>query len=125
LGGERVRATKWHGTYHPRDGSPRWRSTLGWRTMVRAKVHTCGAGGSSARAARMGSSMLIRCENVSYRYPSGTCALAELSLELAPGRCLGIVGANGAGKSSLLLLMAGLREPSTGTVWLEGERGGR
>ncbi len=69
--------------------------------------------------------MLIRCENVSYRYPSGTCALAELSLELAPGRCLGIVGANGAGKSSLLLLMAGLREPSTGTVWLEGERGGR
>ncbi|MFN5879230.1 MAG: ATP-binding cassette domain-containing protein, partial [Flavobacteriales bacterium] len=42
--------------------------------------------------------------------------LKEISLTIAPGVILGIVGKSGAGKTSLLKIMSGLLEPSSGTV---------
>jgi ATP-binding cassette, subfamily B, bacterial len=47
--------------------------------------------------------------------------LAPLDLTIAPGDRLCIVGENGAGKSSLLQVMAGLRSPDAGTVALNGQ----
>jgi energy-coupling factor transport system ATP-binding protein len=54
-------------------------------------------------------------EAVTYRYP-GTArpALADISLEIAPGAVLGLVGANEAGKSTLCLLAAGLAPATIG-----------
>lgn len=49
-------------------------------------------------------------------------AVRELSLGVAPGQAVAILGANGAGKSSALRAIAGLQRPSGGEVWLEGER---
>ncbi|MFN5148815.1 MAG: ATP-binding cassette domain-containing protein [Flavobacteriia bacterium] len=46
--------------------------------------------------------------------------LKEISLTIAPGVILGIVGKSGAGKTSLLKIMSGLLEPSSGTVELDG-----
>jgi len=46
--------------------------------------------------------------------------LADIDLEVAEGETVAITGASGAGKSTLLALLAGLDEPSEGTVWLEG-----
>lgn len=46
--------------------------------------------------------------------------VGPLDLDVAAGECLAIVGPNGAGKTSLLRLLAGLLEPSAGTVRLEG-----
>lgn len=43
-----------------------------------------------------------------------------VSLDVARGHCLGLVGLNGAGKSSLLACLAGLLPSSTGTVTLDG-----
>jgi iron complex transport system ATP-binding protein len=43
-----------------------------------------------------------------------------LTTALAPGRITAIVGPNGAGKSSLLLALAGLLEPASGGVMLDG-----
>jgi ABC-type polysaccharide/polyol phosphate transport system ATPase subunit len=43
-------------------------------------------------------------------------ALSDVSVGVAPGRMLGIVGANGAGKSTMLRLAAGLGRPSRGTI---------
>jgi lipopolysaccharide transport system ATP-binding protein len=43
-------------------------------------------------------------------------ALREVSFELHRGQCMGLVGDNGAGKSSLLKLIAGTLQPTTGKV---------
>lgn len=43
-------------------------------------------------------------------------ALRDVSFELRRGQCIGVVGDNGAGKSSLLKLLAGTMQPSTGQL---------
>jgi ABC-type uncharacterized transport system ATPase subunit len=48
-------------------------------------------------------------------------ALDDVSLELRPGERLGLVGENGAGKSSLMNVLYGLYQPDSGRVRFEGE----
>ena len=43
-------------------------------------------------------------------------ALRDVSFELQRGQCIGVIGDNGAGKSSLLKLLAGTLQPSTGRI---------
>ena len=47
-------------------------------------------------------------------------ALTDISLTLHDGDRLGLIGHNGAGKSTLLKIMAGIYEPVSGTVKVEG-----
>lgn len=47
--------------------------------------------------------------------------LSEISFDVMAGELLGIVGASGSGKSSLLRLLNRLDEPTSGTVFLEGQ----
>lgn len=47
-------------------------------------------------------------------------AVSEVSLRIAPGRSVALVGASGAGKTTVATLLAGLREPSSGTVTVDG-----
>jgi len=51
---------------------------------------------------------------------NGRALLAGVSLAIASGEVVGLVGPNGAGKSTLLGVLAGLRPPSGGGVWLGG-----
>ncbi|MFD2615005.1 ABC transporter ATP-binding protein [Paenibacillus gansuensis] len=48
-------------------------------------------------------------------------AVKDISLTLPLGKIIGIVGANGSGKSTLLKLIAGLVQPSSGSVTIDGE----
>src|SRR4029077_12700436 len=55
--------------------------------------------------------------------PAGShvLALGKISLDVAEGEFLCLVGASGCGKSTLLNLMAGLDRPGTGTVAVAGK----
>ena len=68
--------------------------------------------------------MLIRVEHLSYTYAAHTSlacpALCDVSLELGAGECVGILGPSGSGKSTLAQLLAGLFEPASGRVLLNG-----
>jgi len=50
----------------------------------------------------------------------GRLLFSGLSFALAPGELLALTGANGAGKTSLLRLIAGLAQPDAGTIELDG-----
>jgi len=54
-------------------------------------------------------------ENLSKTYPNGVKALNGVSLNISNG-LFGLLGANGAGKSSLMRTIASLQEPSSGTI---------
>lgn len=61
--------------------------------------------------------MMVDIRNLWKRYP-GTWALRDVSLEVARGRVLGLLGENGSGKSTLLRILAGVTIPSRGRVTL-------
>ena len=68
-----------------------------------------------ASMARLGDKV-IECTDVSVSYAPGTPVLRHVDLLLGPGDRIGVVGANGTGKSTLLDVLAGRRQPTTGTV---------
>ncbi len=62
----------------------------------------------------------IEFEAVSFAYPDGTKALADVSLRIEPGETVAVVGQNGSGKSTLVRHLNGLLRPGSGRVLLDG-----
>jgi cobalt/nickel transport system ATP-binding protein len=62
----------------------------------------------------------IEAENISYIYPDGTTGFRDVSLKIGEGERVAIIGANGSGKSSLLMVLSGLLKPKTGYVRIYG-----
>ena len=63
---------------------------------------------------------MLRLERISKIYPTGE-VLKEVSWEVKQGDRIGLVGVNGAGKSTQLRILAGLEEPTSGQVLRQGE----
>ena len=59
---------------------------------------------------------MIRFESVSKTYPGGYQALKNVSFTIAKGEMIFIAGHSGAGKSTVLRLIAGITKPTTGKV---------
>jgi branched-chain amino acid transport system ATP-binding protein len=62
---------------------------------------------------------LLKLDNVTSGY-GPIVAVRDLSLEVYPGEVVTLLGANGAGKSTTLLTIAGLVRPSAGTIEFDG-----
>ncbi len=66
---------------------------------------------------------LINLGEVTKRYASGgAAALDRVSLEVAAGEAVAVMGPSGSGKSTLLNLVAGLDKPTSGTITVAGRR---
>jgi ATP-binding cassette subfamily F protein 3 len=63
---------------------------------------------------------MLRLERVSKIYPTGE-VLRDVTWEIKPGDRIGLVGVNGAGKSTQLRIIAGLEEPTSGQVVKQGD----
>jgi len=48
--------------------------------------------------------------------------LRDISLEIAEGEFLTILGESGSGKTTLLRILAGFEQSTSGEVWMQGER---
>ena len=68
---------------------------------------------------------LLRLDSVSVRFPLGhrryTDALTNVSLALAQGETLGLVGESGCGKSTLARTVMGAQKPSSGQIYFQGK----
>jgi NitT/TauT family transport system ATP-binding protein len=63
----------------------------------------------------------LRVSSLGKRYPNqAKAALVDVTFDVAEGELLGIVGASGCGKTTLLRLLCGLTAPSEGVVLLDG-----
>lgn len=65
------------------------------------------------------SDYLVTCVGLTKRYGQKE-ALSKLSLQLAPGRIIGLLGPNGSGKTTLIKLLCGLLQPTEGSITVDG-----
>ncbi len=67
---------------------------------------------------------IIKVEHLHYVYnpgmPGETTALDDVSFEIEEGDFVGIIGATGSGKSTLIAHMNGLNRPTSGKIWIDG-----
>ncbi|MFI1921002.1 MULTISPECIES: ABC transporter ATP-binding protein [unclassified Streptomyces] len=59
-------------------------------------------------------------EDVGYSYDNGGAAVRDFTLSVTPGETVALVGASGAGKSTVLSLVIGFIRPTSGRVLLDG-----
>lgn len=63
----------------------------------------------------------IDVEHVSFRYrPDGPAILTDVTIRIAPGEFVAIVGPSGSGKSTLLRMFLGLEVPESGSIYYDG-----
>lgn len=96
-------------------------ATAGADRSTIASPGECGMAESPRRpAVKPGASPVVRLRDVTYTYPGGGASVRHLNLEVYPGEFVGLVGQNGAGKTTATKLVNGLLKPSSGTVEVAG-----
>lgn len=65
---------------------------------------------------------IIRFENVTKSYDDGTLVLKNINLELERGKFYTLLGPSGCGKTTILRIIAGFTDASTGDVFFNGKR---
>jgi simple sugar transport system ATP-binding protein len=65
--------------------------------------------------------IVLEAKNIS-KYFGTITALENVNLTVRQGECLGVVGDNGAGKSTFMKVLSGLYKPSTGSLFFDGNK---
>ena len=60
----------------------------------------------------------IKFDSVTKTFPDGTVAVNQLTLEIEHGETVVLIGPSGCGKTTTLRLVAGLENPTEGSIWL-------
>ena len=68
---------------------------------------------------------MIELKQLSFAYEKGRPVLQNVSFRIEDGEAVGLIGANGAGKSTVMKLLLGLLSPSEGEILVDGERVGK
>ncbi|MDI9349443.1 MAG: ABC transporter ATP-binding protein [Candidatus Symbiobacter sp.] len=63
----------------------------------------------------------LRADNITLSF-AGLHALKNLNLVIAAGGLTGLIGPNGAGKTSLVNIFTGFQQPTSGQIWLGGQK---
>ena len=63
----------------------------------------------------------VRFDSVSFAYNSGESVLRDVTLDLRPGRLLGLLGRTGSGKTTMTRLLFRLYDPDEGRILMGGE----
>ncbi|MEM7760854.1 MAG: ATP-binding cassette domain-containing protein, partial [Cyanobacteria bacterium P01_A01_bin.40] len=58
----------------------------------------------------------IALKNIGFSYGEERAVLTDINLDIAAGETVGLIGANGAGKTSLFLTICGILQPTYGEV---------
>jgi spermidine/putrescine transport system ATP-binding protein len=77
---------------------------------------------ANAHSATSGASgVLLAVRGIAKRFGDKE-VLKSLSLDIAPGEFITLLGESGSGKTTLLRLIAGFEQPSSGEIWMNGDR---
>ena len=71
-------------------------------------------------ASEFSSKLSFNVNNLEYRFPSGGIGLRDINLSEEQGKLVGIMGASGAGKTTLMNVLSGINSPSKGAVLING-----
>ena len=63
----------------------------------------------------------LKAEQVGKQFPDGTLALQHIDWAVVKGETMALIGESGSGKTTLLRLLNRLAEPTTGTIYVQGE----
>lgn len=64
---------------------------------------------------------ILEFKNLSKAYVKGINVISNLSLEIPQGRIIGLLGPNGCGKSTMIKMIAGLLQPTSGEILVNGK----
>lgn len=66
--------------------------------------------------------IVVSMKNICKVYPNGVMANQDVNLDIRLGEIHALMGENGAGKSTLMKMLFGLEQPTSGEIWLNGEK---
>ena len=70
----------------------------------------------------MAEEYVVQMKGITKVYPNGIAANQDVDLFVRKGEIHALMGENGAGKSTLMKMLFGLEQPTTGEIWVNGEK---
>lgn len=64
---------------------------------------------------------MLKCENLTFNYDDGSRGLYHVDFDINKGKILGVIGANGSGKSTFFKCLLGLLKPQKGFIYFNGK----